>query len=113
MFGQVQDFRAWKAWSPWEQLDPNTAQTFSGSVTGVGSTYFWRGNKQIEEGEMTIAEGRAGEHLGIDITLLLLFQAKNRVTFDFFKSSAITTVTWRMSRLSPSSSSRWARWDCS
>lgn len=101
VFAHVQDFRAWKGWSPWEKLDPNTTQTFSGSATGVGSTYHWNGNKQVGEGEMTITEARAGAHLGIDITFIKPFPAKNRVDFDFAESGATTTVTWRMSGPSP------------
>ncbi|HEX3133586.1 MAG TPA: SRPBCC family protein [Planctomycetota bacterium] len=101
VFAQVQDFHAWKAWSPWEKMDPNTKQTFSGGTAGVGSTYHWNGNKQVGEGEMTLTDVRASEHLGIDITFIKPFQAKNRVAFDFVPADGGTTVTWRMSGPSP------------
>ena len=33
VFDLIQDFRAWKEWSPWEKLDPNMTATHSGAPT--------------------------------------------------------------------------------
>ncbi|CAN5129800.1 hypothetical protein BH20ACI2_BH20ACI2_19050 [soil metagenome] len=38
-FEQVNDFRKWKAWSPWAKLDPEMKETYSGPEAGLGSTY--------------------------------------------------------------------------
>ena len=40
----VADLRAWRAWSPWEALDPAMTRTFGGAPSGVGATYGWAGN---------------------------------------------------------------------
>ena len=36
-FAQVNDFQNWRAWSPWEKLDPQMNKTFEGPAAGSGS----------------------------------------------------------------------------
>ncbi len=38
-FAQVDDFRAWRAWSPYEKLDPEAMRLFGGPATGEGASY--------------------------------------------------------------------------
>jgi hypothetical protein len=45
IFPLINDFRQWRAWSPWENLDPALQRTFSGPESGVGAVYEWAGNK--------------------------------------------------------------------
>ena len=52
------DFSQWPAGSPWEKLDPNMQRTFSGPASGKGASYAWRGNDDVGEGAMTIADSR-------------------------------------------------------
>ncbi len=54
VFDEVNDFRKWEAWSPWEKIDPATKKTYGGAVSGVGATYHWVGNSKVGEGRMTI-----------------------------------------------------------
>ena len=36
VFAQVNDFHNWQAWSPWQKLDPNMRESFSGPSAGAG-----------------------------------------------------------------------------
>jgi hypothetical protein len=36
-FAMVNDFRAWRAWSPYEKLDPEMMRLFGGPATGEGA----------------------------------------------------------------------------
>src|SRR5262245_51942507 len=56
VYAQLDDFRAWGAWSPWEKLDPQLKRTFEGPATGPGSSYAWQGNDKVGKGRMTIVE---------------------------------------------------------
>src|SRR5262249_41947388 len=53
-FDQVNDFHAWRAWSPWEGIDPNLQRTYEGPAAGVGAAYGWTGNNKVGQGRMTI-----------------------------------------------------------
>ena len=36
VFAQVNDFRNWRGWSPWEELDPNLQRSYEGAAAGEG-----------------------------------------------------------------------------
>lgn len=63
---QVDDFRAWTAWSPWEDLDPDLERTYSGAATGAGARYAWVGNSKAGEGHMEFAASTP-ERIEIDL----------------------------------------------
>ena len=46
----VDDFRQWRGWSPWEDLDPDLERTYSGPESGVGARYTWKGNRRAGAG---------------------------------------------------------------
>lgn len=98
VFAQVNDFKAWSAWSPWEQLDPTMKRTFNDVPAGVGAAYHWASDKDdVGEGNMKITVARPAEHLDIDLDFLEPFEAHNRIDFDFVKATEGTSVTWKMS----------------
>src|SRR4051812_34676606 len=47
VFAQVNDFKAWNAWSPWTKLDPNCKYIFGDVSAGQGATYAWEGNGDV------------------------------------------------------------------
>ena len=98
VFAQVNDFKAWAAWSPWEQLDPAMKRTFNEVPASVGASYHWTSDKDdVGEGNMKITEAKPAEHLGIALDFLKPFEAHNRIDFDFVKAGEGTSVTWKMS----------------
>lgn len=56
IFAQINDLKAWQAWSPWAKLDPNAITTFEGPQSGVGAVMRWDGNNQVGKGSMTLTE---------------------------------------------------------
>jgi hypothetical protein len=97
VFAQVNQFKAWANWSPWDGIDPNQKRTYSGPESGVGAHYAWAGNDDVGEGTMHIVESKPSEHIGIDLEFIKPFPAKNLTEFDFAKTGEGTTVTWTMS----------------
>lgn len=95
VFAQVNDFKAWSGWSPWDKLDADLKRTYGEVPAGVGATYHWVGEK-TGEGGMKITESKPGEHVGLDLEFIKPFPAMNRTTFDFVKTGEGTTVTWAM-----------------
>ena len=96
MHGLVDDFRAWRAWSPWEELDPELSRDYSGPATGVGSRYAWQGNRKAGQGSMEITASTP-EQIVIKLEFLKPWKATNDSSFSFADvGDAGTEVTWRM-----------------
>ena len=77
VFANLDDFRRWTAWSPWEGLDPELQRTFSGAASGVGSVYEWQGNRKVGKGRMEITRADAPGRLIIKLDFLKPFEAHN------------------------------------
>lgn len=96
VFAQVNDFRNWQAWSPWEGLDPNLQRSYEGAASGEGAVYHWAGNAEVGEGRMTIEESRPEERIRIRLEFLKPFAATNATEFTFASQGEGTEVTWTM-----------------
>ena len=95
-FAQVNDFHNWRAWSPWEKIDPALKRSYEGPQAGAGATYAWQGNKDVGEGRMTILESRPGELVRIKLEFFKPFAATNSAEFAFKEEGGRTAVTWTM-----------------
>lgn len=96
VFEQVNDFRKWAKWSPYDKLDPSMKKTFSGPPSGVGSEYAWAGNDKAGEGRMKITDSKPSQHIGIELSFIKPFAATNRASFDFQPAANGTRVQWAM-----------------
>jgi Polyketide cyclase / dehydrase and lipid transport len=97
VFAQVNDFHNWRAWSPWERLDPALKRSYDGPAAGTGARYAWVGNKNVGEGRMTILDSRPGELVRIKLEFFKPFAARNTAEFRFQPAGRGTAVTWSMS----------------
>jgi hypothetical protein len=93
---QVNDFQNWRAWSPWENVDPALKRVYEGPRAGAGASYAWQGNKEVGEGRMTIVESRPGELVRIKLEFFKPFAATNAAEFSFRQAGDATTVSWSM-----------------
>lgn len=95
-FAQVNDFHAWPAWSPWENLDLQMKKTFEGPPAGVGAKYAWAGNDKVGEGRMTLERSDRPSLIGIKLEFVKPFAATNETTFTFASAAGGAKVTWAM-----------------
>jgi len=91
----VDDFHHWTAWSPWEDLDPALARTYTGPDSGVGAHYAWHGNRKAGEGSMEITDS-SPERIDIELSFLKPMRSTQQVEFVLTPTGAGTDVTWRM-----------------
>jgi hypothetical protein len=102
---QIDDFRQWQTWSPWEHIDPPLQRTFSGAEAGVGAIYEWSGTGKAGAGRMEIVEMRTGSEGGlitIKLDFLKPFKASNTAEFLMVPTDhAGTDLTWSMFGPSP------------
>ena len=97
IFGLINDFHQWAAWSPFEKLDPAMTKTFSGPVAGAGAAYAWTGNKKAGAGSMTITGATPSSTVNIAMAFLKPFKSESTVQFRIEPSGAGQNVTWDMS----------------
>jgi hypothetical protein len=100
----IDDFRAWRRWSPWEQLDPALRRTYSGADAGVGAVYEWNGNGKAGAGRMEITGMDAGAARAvITIRLDFLSPVKATHTAEFVMTPGAdgTDLSWAMFGRSP------------
>jgi len=96
-FAQVNDFQNWRAWSPWEKVDPQLKRQYQGPKAGTGAVYAWQGNKDVGEGRMTITESKPAELVRIQLEFFQPFAATNTAEFSFKPAGPdSTSVTWTM-----------------
>jgi hypothetical protein len=92
----IDDFRAWRAWSPWEDADPQLRREYSGPERGVGTRYAWEGNRRAGKGNMEIVDSRP-DRVELRLRFEKPWKATNRVVFDLMPAGRDgTAVTWRM-----------------
>ena len=91
----IDDFHRWETWSPWEDVDPTLRRAYSGSDSGVGARYEWRGNRQAGEGSMEITRSSA-ERIGVDLHFTKPFKADHEIEFVLTPAAGGTKVDWVM-----------------
>jgi hypothetical protein len=96
VIAEIEDFRRWQTWSPWERLDPGMERTYGGSAAGVGATYHWVGNDEVGEGRMEITALEPLHEVVIRLDFLAPVATTNEATFTLEPVGAGTRVTWSM-----------------
>ena len=95
VYAHIIDFRKWEPWSPWEKMDPKVQRVYGGAPTGVGSTYHWKGDRNVGEGEMQITEATP-ELIRIRLEFISPMPAVNTTDFILKQEGATTTLTQAM-----------------
>ena len=98
VFGHLEDFRKWDAWSPWAKRDPNAKATFSGEAKGKGAVFAWDGNSDVGVGKMTIVQSRPAQGLNIKLDFTKPYESTSNVVFLLKPEGGGTRVTWSMNR---------------
>lgn len=96
VFAEVNDFRKWRTWSPYDKLDPAMKRTYGGAPAGQGAVYSWAGNGHAGEGRATIVESRPNELVRIQLDFAKPFAATSIAEFAFKPDGNRTTVEWRL-----------------
>lgn len=97
IFDRIAHFKRWPEWSPWEDLDPNMKQNYTGAPDGqVGSEYSWKGNRKAGEGSMKITSVDAPNKIHADLHFLKPFKSESKLDWDLKPAGDGTSVTWTM-----------------
>jgi|HigsolmetaAR202D_1030399.scaffolds.fasta_scaffold00446_1 hypothetical protein len=91
----VTDFRQWRAWSPWENLDPQMQRTYSGPERGPGAVYEWSGNSSAGQGRMEVLS-ESEEAIEFKLDFLKPMATSNTLRFALTPHPQGTEVVWSM-----------------
>jgi hypothetical protein len=95
----LSNFRNWRLWSPWEEVDKDLHRAYSGAHAGIGARYAWDGNRKAGAGSMEIV-GLDEERVEIELEFLKPFKSRNTTTFLLRPTGGdaadATEITWRM-----------------
>ena len=92
----LEDIRAWRAWSPYENLDPDMKRTYSGAEKGVGAIYVWEGDGNAGAGRMEIIEADEPNKVVIALFFTAPMKAENNAIFTLEPEGEATRVTWAL-----------------
>lgn len=101
LFALINDFKAWTAWSPWEEKDPAMKRSYGAVTVGKGATYAWAGDKNVGQGSMEITDAQSPSKLVLKLDFLKPFEAHNSVEFAIKAEGDATSVTWTMTGPTP------------
>jgi len=62
-------------WSPWGKRDPNMEKKFTGTDGEVGAISYWKGNKEVGEGEQEITKIVEGDSIESELRFLKPFKS--------------------------------------
>jgi hypothetical protein len=94
--GLIDDFRAWRRWSPWEDVDPDLKRDYSGPESGAGARYAWEGNRKAGKGSMEIVSSTP-ERIDMRLVFEKPWKAINDTAFELTPTGETATeVSWRM-----------------
>jgi len=97
VFSQLEDFKAWSQWSPWDQLDPQMKKTYDGPPKGVGAIYSWEGNKKVGKGRMAITDSKPPSSIAYRLEFIEPFAAVANTSFKLApEGEKAANVTWAM-----------------
>jgi carbon monoxide dehydrogenase subunit G len=95
IFPLLNDFHAWTAWSPWENIDTDLKRTYAGAPAGVGAIYSWEG-KKTGQGRMEMTESNAGKNISLKLDFIKPFKASNITDFALTPQDGGTRLNWAM-----------------
>ncbi|GGW40618.1 polyketide cyclase [Arenibacter certesii] len=95
VFDNIKFLKKQQEWSPWANKDPNMINTFTGTDGEVGFVSYWKGNKEVGEGEQEIAKIVEGESVEGQLHFLKPFKSTSN-SYLILTEKAIdeTEVVW-------------------
>jgi uncharacterized protein YndB with AHSA1/START domain len=93
IYAILTDLRGWKAWSPYENKDPNMKRTYGAVTAGKGAVYEWDGDSNVGQGRMEIKDVAPPSRVTIDLRFIRPFEANNTAEFTLEPKGEATNMT--------------------
>lgn len=94
VYNQVNSFKNWEKWSPWNQDDPTMKITYNAIASGKGCQYSWTGNEKVSFGAMEILNSIPNQT--IEMQLIYEKNTPALTTFNITNLGDKCEVNWDM-----------------
>jgi hypothetical protein len=95
VFAYLKSLKNQDAWSPWSRKDPNMEKRFTGRDGEVGAISYWKGNKEVGEGEQEITKIVEGERIEGELRFIKPWKSTSDCYFTVLDAGAGNTkITW-------------------
>jgi uncharacterized protein YndB with AHSA1/START domain len=94
IFARVDDLKAHRDWSTWEQKDPAMKRRYGGTDSGKGAVYEWEGNGDIGKGRIEIKESVPPSKVVFDMHFIEPFEGRSTAEITLVPAGEMTAVTW-------------------
>lgn len=93
VFAEVNDFKNWKDWMPWKDVDPDMEMNYGEKSEGTGGSYSWKSDK-AGNGSQEILESKENE--SIETKIVFEGQGESNGHWKFTPNGDKTSVSWGM-----------------
>lgn len=93
-FEYLRSLKNFETWSPWGKRDPDMQRGVRGTDGELGSVAWWKGNKQVGEGEQEVIKLESPSHVGMELRFVKPFKATNEAWFKLAPAGKGTQVSW-------------------
>ncbi|MCK0159880.1 SRPBCC family protein [Allomuricauda sp. F6463D] len=98
VFDYLKSLKNQDEWSPWGKRDPNMQKKFTGTDGEVGAINYWKGNKEVGEGEQEITKIIADERIESELRFLKPFKSTSNAYLSIKEvENNRTKVVWGFS----------------
>lgn len=94
VYALLEDPRAWKRWTVWNQRDPSMQISYSGPPTGAGAGWAWTSESE-GSGSMTFTTAEPGQRLGYTLSFPE-FDSTSTGELQLEPADGGTRVTWSL-----------------
>lgn len=77
VFDYLRSLKRMDEWSPWARKDPKMEKKFTGTDGEVGAVSYWKGNKDVGEGEQEITNIVDGERIETELRFLKPWESRS------------------------------------
>jgi hypothetical protein len=93
VYAQVSNFNQWKAWSPYQEMEPDAINVIHGVSAQAGHKMTWNG-KVLGEGSMTISSAVPGKNIYSDLDFIKPYKFTAKDYWEFEQKGDNIKVTW-------------------
>lgn len=96
VFNEVNEFKTWEEWGPWEEEDPNMVINYPEKTSGEGASYSWNGDESMD-GSIKTVKVIPNKSIDQEIVFETPFgKSQSEVYWRFEPIEGKTKVTWGM-----------------
>lgn len=93
-FQSMRSLKTFDLWSPWGARDPNMERGYRGTEGEIGSVAWWKGNKEVGEGEQEVKKLEPNTYIETELRFLKPFKAVNKSYWRISTDPEGAKVVW-------------------